>query len=105
MKTRDCFGRDGWSMARRMGPRAEKRTVAVTLAAALPLGGSVHAQSSSNPFGFLGNLFTSSPSPDSRTAAAPAQPVLPGRSGGPSQGWSGQDGASGDPLMTAAAIQ
>jgi membrane-bound lytic murein transglycosylase B len=105
MKTTERFGRDAWTMVRRMGPKAKKRTVAMTLAAALLFGGSVHAQSSSNPFGFLGNIFTSSTSPDSRTAAAPAQPVPPGRSGGASQGWSGQDGASGDPLMTAAAIQ
>src|SRR5215475_14386440 len=91
-------------MARRMGPRAEKWAVA--LAAALLLGGSAHAQSSGNPFGFLGNIFTRSTSPDSRTAtAAPAQPAPSGRSGSASQAWSGQDGASGDPLMTAAAIQ
>jgi membrane-bound lytic murein transglycosylase B len=91
-------------MARRTGRLAEKHAVAMTLTTALLLGGAAHAQSSSNPFGFLGNIFTSSISTDSRTAAAPAQPI-PHAAPGASQGWSAQDGASGDPLMTAAAIQ
>src|ERR1700748_2497325 len=61
-----CFGRNGWSMARRTGPRVEKRALAMTLATALLLGGGAHAQSSSNPFSFLGNIFTGSVSKDNR---------------------------------------
>lgn len=75
----------------------------MTLAAALLLGGSAHAQSSSNPFSFLGNIFTGSISKNSHSATASVEPTAPVAGG--SQGWSGQDGASGDPLMTAAAIE
>ena len=88
-------------MARRTRLLAEKRAVA--LATALLLGGAAHAQSSNNPFGFLSNIFTGSISKESRSAAASPEP-MPQAAAGSSQGWSGQDGASGDPLMTAAAF-
>ena len=91
-------------MARWTGPLAGKRAVAMTLATALLIGGAAHAQSSSNPFSFLSNMFTGSISKDSRSAAASPEPTSPAPTG-TSQGWSGQDGASGDPLMTAAAIE
>ncbi|HVX78072.1 MAG TPA: lytic murein transglycosylase [Bradyrhizobium sp.] len=92
-------------MTRRTGPLAEKRAVvAMALAAALLVGGGAHAQSASNPFSFLGNIFTGSISNDSRSANASTEPMSPAGSGA-SQGWSGEDGASGDPSMTAAAIR
>src|SRR5579863_3963655 len=57
------------------------------------------AQSASNnPLDFLGNIFGSKPKQD-QTGSTP--PV----SGGSTQPWSGEDGASGHPLMTADAIR
>jgi lytic murein transglycosylase len=53
-----------------------------------------HAQSS-GPFSFFDNIFTGS------TSTQAPQPATPG--GAPA--WSGEDGASGHPLMTAAAIR
>ena len=82
---------------------AKVRTGAVILAAALLLSGEVRAQSSSSPLDFLGNIF-------SRTAqtAPSAQPGAPAPSQATGSGplpWSGEDGASGHPLMTASAIR
>ncbi len=67
--------------------------------------GAARAQSSgSSPLDFLGNIFGGSSSKTGQTgqAGAPAQPAPGG--GGP-QPWSGEDGASGHPLMTASAIR
>jgi len=61
------------------------------------------AQSASNnPLDFLGKMFGAKSPPD---ASASAPPVQPGASGGSAQAWSGEDGASGHPLMTATAIR
>ena len=70
------------------------------LAAALLWSAPAPAQSASkNPLDFLGNIFTAR-SPV-RPAPSPAQPA----STGGAQPWSGEDGASGHPLMTASAIR
>src|SRR5579872_5068182 len=50
-----------------------------------------------NPLDFLGNIFGGEPKPD-QTSSPPA--VSTG-----AQPWSGEDGASGHPLMTADAIR
>ena len=62
------------------------------------------AQSSgSGPLDFLGNIFSGSKG--SQTApGTPAPPATAPASGAP-QPWSGEDGASGHPLMTASAIR
>ena len=81
------------------------------VAAALLLSGQAHAQSSSGggPLNFLDNLFTGAFSKGGQTtpAAAPSDPAAqpqPSPGSGPLP-WSGQDGASGHPLMTASAIR
>jgi membrane-bound lytic murein transglycosylase B len=71
---------------------------AVALVAALACSVPARAQSADSPLSFLDNLF--SPKGNS---AAPQQAPVPGGSG--AQPWSGEDGASGHPLMTAAAIR
>ncbi len=71
------------------------------LAAGLLLAGNASAQSSGGPFNFLDSLFTGSLS-RAQPSATQAQPS-PGGSSAPA--WSGEDGASGHPLMTAAAIR
>src|SRR4029077_10336487 len=93
------------------GPAAKlamRQTGAAVIAAALLVSGQARAQSAPNngPLNFLGNLFTGSKGGQ----AAPAQPANPaasapgsGRSG--ALPWSGEDGASGHPLMTASAIR
>jgi membrane-bound lytic murein transglycosylase B len=97
--------------------------MAAVAAAALLGSGPANAQSSGGgPLNFLGNLFTGTFSNGGQTAATtPASPAQtpsagggpqppsgggpqPPSSGGP-QPWSGEDGASGHPLMTAAAIR
>src|ERR1700733_11757709 len=86
-------------MTRRTGSLAGVRTGVVILAAVLLSSGEARAQSSG---GGLSNLFGGLFS--EQNAGAPAQaPATPG-SGGP-QPWSGEDGASGHPLMTASAIR
>jgi lytic murein transglycosylase len=82
-------------MARRTEPRAilKASAVAVLLAWSCP----ASAQSASGgPLNFLDNLFGKG------NSAAAQQAPVPG--GGPLP-WSGEDGASGHPLMTAAAIR
>jgi lytic murein transglycosylase len=81
------------------------------VAAALLLSGQAHAQSSSGggPLNFLDNLFTGAFSKGGQTtpAAAPSGAAAQPQSS-PGSGplpWSGQDGASGHPLMTASAIR
>jgi peptidoglycan lytic transglycosylase B len=77
----------------------------VLLAAVLLGSGSARAQSpsGSNPLDFLGSLFGGSPSRAVQTPPAATAPSAPAN-GGP-QPWSGEDGASGHPLMTASAIR
>ncbi len=78
----------------------------VLLAAVLLGCGSALAQSATggnNPLGFLGSIFGGSSSTAAPTPSATAAPSAPAN-GGP-QPWSGEDGASGHPLMTAGAIR
>ena len=88
-----------------------RRAGAVLLAATLLWCGEAGAQSSGGgPLDFLGNVFNGSTSkggaipPSAQPgSSAPAQ-AAPTASGAPLP-WSGEDGASGHPLMTASAIR
>src|SRR5882757_1336200 len=80
------------------GTSMTKRTGAVIFAAALLVSGQAGAQSSGNGLSDLfGNIFSGSKS------ATPPQAAT-GPDGAPPP-WSGEDGASGHPLMTASAIR
>jgi lytic murein transglycosylase len=86
--------------------RAVRRTrsvIAAVLGVALWSGPAL-AQSSSGggPLNFLDSIFNS-PKGNQAAPSAPAPAPAPGGSGAPP--WSGEDGASGHPLMTAAAIR
>ncbi len=87
---------------------AKLRTGAVIMTAALLLCGETHAQSSGGPFSFFDNVFTGSLSKGSQTPPSGQRPgtsaPAPAASSAP-QPWSGEDGASGHPLMTASAIR
>ncbi len=74
----------------------------MTLGVALG-GGDACAQSSSGG-GSLGNFFGNIFGGSNPQSGAPPQAATPPSGGGP-QPWSGEDGASGHPLMTAAAIR
>src|SRR4030088_1430425 len=85
-------------MKRPMEPIMRALAVVVMTAAALLVAGEACAQSSG---GGLSNLFgTMFSGPN---AGAPAQPQTTPGTGAPP--WSGEDGASGHPLMTASAIR
>ena len=90
-------------MMRPTGRSAIARTGAVLLAATLLWCGEARAQSSGGgPLDFLGSIFNGSKAGQT-PPGAPAQAALPA-SGAPLP-WSGEDGASGHPLMTASAIR
>jgi peptidoglycan lytic transglycosylase B len=74
---------------------------AAVLAAALVWSAPAPAQSASGPLDFLGNIFGGKSRTDQTGAAPSGQPAS---TGGPTA-WSGEDGASGHPLMTASAIR
>ncbi|MBV9980844.1 lytic murein transglycosylase [Bradyrhizobium sp.] len=78
---------------------ATLRSSVIAIALALTLGGEAYAQSSGNGLSNFFGLFSGAKSD------APAEPPqgAPGNTG--SVQWSGEDGASGHPLMTAAAIR
>src|SRR5215475_15870230 len=86
-------------MTRQMELGATLRTGAIAIALTLTLVGAANAQSSGNGLANFFGLFSGAKSD------APAQPpqAAPGNTG--SVQWSGEDGASGHPLMTAAAIR
>ena len=85
-------------MARQMELGATLRTGVIAIALALTLTGEAGAQSSGNGLSNFFGLFSG------QKSDAPAQPqAMPGNAG--SVQWSGEDGASGHPLMTAAAIR
>src|SRR3984893_1622447 len=86
-------------MKRAMKPLTKAATAAAMVAAVLLASGAANAQSSGNGISnFLGNIFSGQNSPSQ------AQPqTSPGGSG--ALPWSGEDGASGHPLMTASAIR
>ena len=95
-------------MAGRAGKLMRAQPGAVIIAAVLLVSGEVFAQSapSNGPLKFLGDLFTGSKG----NQTAPAQPDTPAQAPPASGGtaplpWSGEDGASGHPLMTASAIR
>src|SRR6266702_4685658 len=82
---------------RSMGISRGKRAGAIIFAATLLVSGEACAQSSGNGLSDLfGNIFSG------QKSATPAQQATP--DGGPPP-WSGEDGASGHPLMTAGAIR
>src|ERR1700704_3504228 len=99
-------------MMRRMGQLAGKGTSAAVIAAALLMCGEAAAQSSGGgPLSFFDNIFTgalskgSQAAPSDQRAATSAQAqAAPTTSNAPLP-WSGEDGASGHPLMTASAIR
>jgi peptidoglycan lytic transglycosylase B len=80
------------------------RAIAAIVTAAFFFCGEARAQSSANnPLGFLENIFTGARA--TANGNTPAQPqAAPGASNA-SLPWSGEDGASGHPLMTASAIR
>jgi lytic murein transglycosylase len=85
----------------RQTKRPTRWTGAAVLAAVLFWPAPAPAQSTGGgPLDFLGNLFNSSKS--GQTGSAPS--AQPASNGGPAP-WSGEDGASGHPLMTASAIR
>src|SRR5258708_14004585 len=86
-------------MVRRTETLAKQRTGAIILAAALLLCGEARAQSSG---GGLSNLFGDIFS-GQKSGTAPQPQATPGPDGSPPP-WSGEDGPSVHPLMTASAI-
>jgi membrane-bound lytic murein transglycosylase B len=87
-------------MTRRMEPTARRLAGAAALLASLLLATGASAQSSGSGLSALfGGLFSGSGG-----TAAPQPSSAPPAGGGP-QAWSGEDGASGHPLMTASAIR
>jgi membrane-bound lytic murein transglycosylase B len=90
-------------------PVRGRNSAAVAAALGLALGcSSASAQSSGGPLSFFNNIFTGSTSKGSQAAPSAAPPgtsaQAPSADGG-APAWSGEDGASGHPLMTAAAIR
>ena len=100
-------------MAQRTEPLANKRTSAVIIAAALLLCGEARAQSSGGGGlqNFFDNIFTGSISkgnqaaPSGQRPGASAQAQATPDAGSAPPPWSGEDGASGHPMMTASAIR
>src|SRR5438445_84486 len=87
-------------MKQLMEPLTKARIPVVMFAAALLMSGAANAQSAG---GGLSNLFGNIFSGPNSTSPAPPQ-TPPGGGSGPLP-WSGEDGASGHPLMTASAIR
>ena len=85
------------------GTAVSHRTAAIIVAVTL-LSGEAFAQSSSGNgvSNFLGNIFSGQ-----KSATSPQAQAAPAPDGTPSAPppWSGEDGASGHPLMTASAIR
>ena len=92
-------------MARRMERTTLRIGAAILTATALLAAGEARAQSSGGggPLNFLDNLFTGTLSKGNPTGAA--APTAPAAGSNAPLPWSGEDGASGHPLMTAAAIR
>lgn len=102
----------GWNMTRRMGLLANWRTGAAIIAAALVVCGEACAHASGGgSLGFLSNIFTGSISKGSQTAPSGQHPGTSVQAqAAPTTGstplpWSGENGASGHPLMNASAIR
>ena len=100
-------------MTRRVGLLAKRRNSAVIIAAVLLLCGAARAQSSSGggPLNFFDNIFTGSLSKGSQAAPSAQRPGASAQAQGAAAAssapppWSGEDGASGHPLMSANAIR
>ena len=99
-------------MAQRTEPLAKVRTSAVIIAAALLLCGEARAQSSGGGFrDFFDNIFTGSISKGNQTTPSGQRPAVSAQAqttpdtGSAPPPWTGEDGASGHPLMTASAIR
>ncbi|CCE05135.1 putative membrane-bound lytic murein transglycosylase, signal peptide [Bradyrhizobium sp. STM 3843] len=88
-------------MERRTEPSAILLAGALACAVTVACLGPVRAQSSGGPLNFLDNLFTGTFAKGNATNSQAPQPAP---NGGPVP-WSGEDGASGHPLMTASAIR
>ncbi|MGJ4940298.1 lytic murein transglycosylase [Bradyrhizobium sp. HKCCYLS1011] len=88
-------------MERRTEPSAILLAGALACAVTVACLGPVRAQSSGGPLNFLDNLFTGT---FAKGNATNSQATQPAPNGGPVP-WSGEDGASGHPLMTASAIR
>jgi membrane-bound lytic murein transglycosylase B len=89
-------------MMRRKTERPIKQAAAAVLAATLLWSAPAPAQSANGgPLDFLGNIFGGKSKTDQTGSTPPAQSASTG--GAPP--WSGEDGASGNPLMTASAIR
>ena len=86
-------------MARQMELGATLRSSLIAIALALTLAGEANAQSSGNGLSNFFGLFSG------QKSDAPAQPPQAAPANTGSVQWSGEDGASGHPLMTAAAIR
>jgi peptidoglycan lytic transglycosylase B len=80
--------------------RPARQTGAAILAAALLWSAPAPAQSASGPLDFLGNIFGGKSSRGDQTGT-----TGPVQAPGGAQPWSGEDGASGHPLMMASAIR
>src|SRR5579872_1399095 len=83
-------------MKRAMEPLKGMLTPAVVIAAVLLWAGAANAQSTGGISNLFGNIFSG------QNSTAPAQPQA---APGAPLPWSGEDGASGHPLMTASAIR
>src|SRR5438552_5493268 len=98
-------------MAGRMGILVNRRTTTAAIVAGtlLACGGARAQSADGGPLKFLENIFGGSASKSQ--AAPPGEPgSLPQTQPAPTPGnaplpWSGEDGASGHPLMTASAIR
>jgi len=84
-----------------MTGRNRAGTALILWLSGLTLGAAPAAAQSGNPLNFLDNIFGTT-APANRAAPAPSAPAS---GSGAVQPWSGEDGASGHPLMTAAAIR
>ncbi len=90
--------------------RWRNRAVAAALGVALCSGGALAQPSGGGPLSFFGNIFTGSTSSGNQTAPSAPRPGVSAQAqsapaGSDAPPWSGEDGASGHPLMTAAAIR
>jgi lytic murein transglycosylase len=100
-------------MTKRTGRLARPPLGTLMLAAALlaaGMGDQAHAQSASGggPLNFLSNIFTGSTGKGNSGGTSDGNPSAPPAAqagNGGVQPWSGEDGASGHPLMTASAIR
>jgi lytic murein transglycosylase len=86
--------------------RWRKRTAMVVALGVALWSHDASAQSSGGPLSFFDNFFSGSISKGNQASPPTAQPGAPAPSpSGAPPAWSGEDGASGHPLMTAAAIR